>query len=335
MSGLIGGSGSTGSSLLRRILNRHSQIFCGPESSLFCKAPLYTDFNGSKSKILKRGFDGLRSNSWHVYRGVDLGLSEFGINQSNLEPWIENSNSLKEFATLFYKDVLDRNHKKIWLEKTPGNAYNFRAFYNCFPNAHLIHIYRNPFDTIASLFNRGFSHFQATCLYLLNTSFALAAEELDSYVELGYEDVVSDAKSALAPLLSMLRVGWEEKMLTGASEKYTDDTSKLKNWNYDETKPIGKKSIGRFNSLKKEDQDIILLACSSISISSTLSESEKLKYTTIRQLCERLNYLDQKPVEEKYFNMLKAQKRKDQFFRMHKTAFYNYFNYPIVLKKKA
>ncbi len=334
MSGLIGGSGSTGSSLLRRILNRHSKIYCGPESSLFCKAALYTDFKSNKRKILKKGIGGLRSNSWHVYRGVDLGLSEFGITQNEIEQCLHSSQSLDQFAELFFGQVLQNNNKSIWLEKTPGNAYNFRAFDALFEGAKIIHIYRNPYDTIASLFKRGFSPFQAVSLYLLNTSFALSAEKLDAYFEIAYEQLVSNAKKSILPLLSKFGLEWEETMLHGTSKVFEDDVSKLKHWGYDETMPIGQASVGRFHSLEEEHQNIILEACQLIWINEDLVQKSALSYDSIAALCKRLNYGEKEPQEYKYYSTLKSQKRMDLMFRVRKAAYFNYFNYPVVLKKQ-
>ena len=54
---LIGCSPSTGSSLLRRILNRHSQVFCGPETSLLTKKGFYSDWDLYKNRILNLNYD--------------------------------------------------------------------------------------------------------------------------------------------------------------------------------------------------------------------------------------------------------------------------------------
>ncbi len=69
---IMGGSGSTGSSLLKNILNRNSKIFAGTETSLFCKKGIYFNWSSAKSRLLKRGVRGLRNFGFHIYNGTDL-----------------------------------------------------------------------------------------------------------------------------------------------------------------------------------------------------------------------------------------------------------------------
>ena len=55
---VMGGSGSTGSSLLKNILNRHPDIFSGEETEFFAKKMIkilesYLDFVNVRSVIIK------------------------------------------------------------------------------------------------------------------------------------------------------------------------------------------------------------------------------------------------------------------------------------------
>ena len=64
---IMGGSGSTGSSLLKNIMNRHQEIFAGGETAFFAKKMIYDNWLKARSRILKRKLFGLRNFGWHIY----------------------------------------------------------------------------------------------------------------------------------------------------------------------------------------------------------------------------------------------------------------------------
>ena len=332
MAGLIGGSGSTGSSLLRHILNRNSHVFCGPETSLFCKPKLYDDWEKNKNSILKQGMGGLRSKSWHVFRGFELTKKESNVSIDLLTRMIEESKSFREFVTKYF-GTHQETDKDIWLEKTPGNAYCFRQFLKLFPEGKIIHIYRNPYDTIASLLNRGFSHYQATCIYLLNTSFALREKESVSYTQLSYESLVNQPVEEIKKICTHLGIPYEAKMLVANDMKYDDDPSKIQGWNYDETGQISEGSVGKFKSLKQIDQEIIIYACKTIQIADYTIKTEQLRHNNVLSLSKELGYTFKEQRTPAHYKTLKKQKSMDLWLRTRKNAFYNFFNYPIVLNK--
>jgi len=332
MAGLIGGSGSTGSSLLRQILNRNSHVFCGPETSLFCKPELYEDWKNNKNAILKTGYGGLRSKSWHIYRGFELTKKENNVSLDLLTQMIDESTSFQEFVQKYFGANLDLT-RNIWLEKTPGNAYCFRQFLQSFPKGKIIHIYRNPYDTIASLFNRGFSHYQATCIYILNTSFALREKNSPVYTQLSYESLVNKPVEQIKNLCTHLDVDYEAAMLESNDEKYDDDPSKIKGWNYDETGQISKGSIGKFETLKEKDKEIIIYACKTVQIADNTVKTEKLHHNNVLSLSKELGYSFKEKRTPAHYQLLKKEKFQDLLLRTRKNAFYNFFNYPMVLNK--
>lgn len=330
MAGLIGGSGSTGSSLLRQILNRHSHVFCGPETSLFCKSELYNNWSEHKKAIQKKGWGGLRSKSWHIFRGFELTKEEFNVTEDLLTRMIDQSETFKSFIEKYFEHCTESS-EDIWLEKTPGNAYGFRQFLNLFPKGKVIHIYRNPYDTIASLVSRGFSHYQATCIYLLNTTFALSSKNSSSYTQLSYERLVNNPKQEVTALCSHLEIAYEEEMLMPTDKTFSDDPTQIKGWTYDETAPIAKGSIGKFSTLSKKDQEIIIYACKSIHVAPNTFKKENLSHINIHSLSKELDYDFVELRTPSYYSVLKNQKNKDLWLRTKKNAYYNFFNYPIVL----
>ena len=148
---IMGGSGSTGSSLLKNILNRNQEIFAGGETSFFAKKMVYENWQKAKSKVLKRKFSGLRNHGWHLYNGTDLLQPEYLWDKDDLNAALKETNSLQEFCKVYYDKSLNEARASMWLEKTPANSACFSFFLKAFGQGKAIHMVRNPFDTIASL----------------------------------------------------------------------------------------------------------------------------------------------------------------------------------------
>ncbi len=333
MHGLIGGSGSTGSSLLRQLLNRHSKIFCGPESSLFCKAELFDNWEKHKNKIQSKGLGGLKSNSFHVYRGIDLTLAEYGFSENMILGLIEQSASFASFCKTLFGVALDRQQKSICLEKTPGNAYNFKRFVTTFPKGKLIHIYRNPYDAIASMMSRGFSCYYACSIYLLNTSFALSNKNHTNYFDLSYESLVTNNEQ-IKSLCKFLNVDFEDQMMQPHKHQFQDEPMNIGNWQYKENEMIGTRSVGRHKKLSLEQRSLIFSFCSSLQIKSKFATSHKLDFVSIKSICTHLGYKFQEGGSIDNLSLIKTQRREDLLFRTRKNAYYNLFNYPLELKKQ-
>lgn len=319
---IIGGSGSTGSSMFAQLLNRHSRIYCGPETALFSKLELYTGWEKHKSKIPGKG---LRNGSWHRYNGIDLAETDFLWKEKEIQNLTEETNNLEAFANLFFTRVLDANHKDIWCEKTPSNAIAFQQINNRFESGSIIHCVRNPYDTISSLMNRGFNVYYATALYLVNTAAGLSAKGAEIYQEVKYEELVDTPEKILKDIGSSLGFNFEAEMLAPSDEKV-----KIEGWAYSESDKIRKGSIGRFEKDHVGKKEQIINAVASLKISDSFCTIHQLQISTIEQICEELNY----PFIQgngKFKKILNNQRFVEQWNRLVKGYPYNFSNYPIEL----
>lgn len=286
---LMGGSGSTGSSLLKNILNRHETIFSGGETAFFAKKMIYENWDKVKLRVLKRKFRGLRNHGWHIYNGTDLLQPEYLWQKNELGALLKESRSLHEFTSSFYSKALNLKGANIWLEKTPANSACFRYFLNSFENGKVVHMVRNPFDTIASLMNRGFDVYYATGIYLLNSASGISTDGSDqSYREVKYEDLTMKPTQTVSELCDFLGVDFSVNMLKPQGEVV--HKPKLEGWQYDETREIGKGSVGRFKNLSDEMQDTIVEAVNLIKINNRGKAYYDLKVSTIAEICDRLGY---------------------------------------------
>ena len=103
---IMGGSGSTGSSLLKNILNRHHDIFSGGETAFFAKKMIYEKWKKARPRVLKRKLFGLRNHGWHIYNGTDLLQQEYLWDEVDLEAALMTSSSLKEFTSIYYEKAM-------------------------------------------------------------------------------------------------------------------------------------------------------------------------------------------------------------------------------------
>lgn len=327
---IMGGSGSTGSSLLKNILNRHHEIFSGGETAFFAKKSIYENWKTARYKVLKRKYSGLRNHGWHIYNGTDLLQKEYLWGRSELETLLQKSNSLLEFTSSFYERPLELNDANLWLEKTPANSACFTFFLNSFQNGKAIHVVRNPFDTIASLMNRGYNLYYATGIYLLNTACGVAASKSKRVHTVKYEDLTTKPDETVRKLCSFLDIDFSYEMLQPQGEVLS--LSKLDGWQYDETKAIAKGSVGRFNKLSDNVQHSIMEAVNLIQINGQGKAYYNTGAVNIKDLCEELGYVFYDLGKTTTSQSLKKMLVKDRFTRLRRgypTGIY----YPLEIRK--
>ncbi len=327
---IMGGSGSTGSSLLKNILNRHQEVFSGGETAFFAKKMIYENWTKARSRVLKRRFYGLRNHGWHIYNGTDLLQSEYLWKKDELENLLRNSDSLHAFTSAFYQKPLDLHGANIWLEKTPANSACFSSFLNTFQSGKVIHVVRNPFDTIASLQNRGIDLYYATGIYLLNAACGIAVKKSDRSCTIKYEDLIANSEETIRGVCRFLGIDYRPDMLEPQGEVV--DKPKLRGWNYDETEAIGRKSVGRFNQLNDEAQNAIMEAVNMINVNTKGQAYYNTRIRNVKDICEDLGYDFYDLGKTSTFKSLKKQQRKDRWNRVSRgypTGFY----YPLEIRK--
>jgi hypothetical protein len=204
---LIGGCGSSGTTLVRRMLNRHPQVSCGPESTVFLE---------------------------RITRPAELG-TRTGFQPGEIEAWQRASRSQAEFIDLFQAACLARTGKRIWADKTPENIRRLDFLWRHFPAARFIHIIRDGRDVACSLRQqswmklgeRGSLATLARCgdYWVDRVAIRRSAKSDPRYIELRYEELVREPEKALRPTLEFLGLDWSEQMLSPDAEAGGDPTA--------------------------------------------------------------------------------------------------------------
>lgn len=178
----------SGTTLLRLLLDSHSNISCGPETGFL------TDF----ARIT-------RDPMWPH-------LQQYGFPK---EYW---HRKVAELFDSFQRDYARARGKVRWAEKTPNYALHLDYINELFPTCQVVHIIRDGRDVVASHLDRwGYiSAVKATRkwpLYIDRTRRAGARLPADRYQEVRYEDLVGDTEAVMRKLLDFLGEPWDEGVL--------------------------------------------------------------------------------------------------------------------------
>jgi protein-tyrosine sulfotransferase len=230
----IGGCGRSGTTLLREILNRHSKLFCGPETSMF-GMPFWPD-NISKM--------------WN-------------LDEKTLKSSAQVTDNLVHFAEKFYIGQSSRAGKTRPADKTPNNIRVIGKLLTWFPNARFIHIIRDGRDVSCSLRNHPKEKIDkgkivpalinrpiAECAqrWLSDTSSGLVYRAHPRYHELKYEDLVTDPETVLRELCEFLDEDYQPSMVDpSASRDDNMNVGRLVN-NQNSKEKVSNRSLGRWRS---------------------------------------------------------------------------------------
>lgn len=129
---VVGGCHRSGTSLLRRVLNAHSNIYCGPEVKFF--RDFYGDYFDDRIRHLR-----------------------FAESARALLPEAELFDILGKAYLRILDSAAQRAGKRRWADKNPENVLYLDAWNRLLGAGWvLVHVVRNPLDTLASIAERPF-----------------------------------------------------------------------------------------------------------------------------------------------------------------------------------
>jgi protein-tyrosine sulfotransferase len=226
----IGGCGRSGTTLFKQILNRHSRLACGPETSMF----------------------GLPFNPENIGPYWDLDVEA-------VRERAERCRTLVEFAEGFYAEFLRVEGKARWADKTPNNVRARPRLLTWFPRGRFIHVIRDGRDVACSLRHHPRERVERGRIvpvqrnnpiprcaerWLADTSAGLAFRGHPRCLEVRYEDLVGNAEAVLRRVCEFIGEPFESAMLEPAGSGRVRTGQTLNNRNADER--ISASSIGRW-----------------------------------------------------------------------------------------
>ena len=190
---IMGGAPRSGTTLLRRIFDRHPAITAGAESKLFVPAA----FN------------------------LEWLAESYAIPLAELSSMREASRSQAAFIDAFAARVRTQTGKSRWAEKTPMNIRNLDWIGEHVPAASVVHIIRDGRDVVCSmrqhpdwrwkdggwekvLVPRPVETYAQR--WVTDTAMGMAWRDRSTYVEVRYEDLVTDPEPVLRSICQSIGV---------------------------------------------------------------------------------------------------------------------------------
>lgn len=217
-----------GTTLLRLMLNKHSNISIPPEShfliSLFKKFAPQQVLNKEEQHVAKEIISSHpRFSTWNISLADFDGIIDLLPEQCPLPLLVKK----------LFEMQIESTGKKIWGEKTPEYIDIIPQLAAAFPRARFISIIRDGRDVAMSLQQRGW---QGWSVYQRATYWKQCVHKMSRLEELSttclaikYEDIVLNTKDALTAISNFLEIKFEETILDfheDAAQNITDQEIK-------------------------------------------------------------------------------------------------------------
>lgn len=240
---IVGGCYRSGTSLVRRILNAHSRIYCGPEVKFF------RDFYGN-------------------YFHDPIRHLRFTTSARNLLPEPELLKVLGGAFVTLQERAAEMAGKPRWADKNPENVLYLDQWQRLLGEEWLmVHVVRNPLDTLASIKEMEFpltipAELDArTNLYnrYIQAGTDFGSAHPDRYHRVLYEELVSNPAQVVYALMSWLDECFEPEQRTFNNLSHQ---SGLEDPKVAKTSTIHRQAVGRWRELlTPEEATQIAEAC--------------------------------------------------------------------------
>lgn len=211
------GSGRSGNTLLRRILQAHSEIHIPPENHALGAAITLYRYN--------------RALSWPHLVDLILGTFQFshGFDAFDLElrPLAEQlheapeaQRNLAQLLDSFYRFHAEAHGQQCvhWGDKTPLNTFNAFKIASVFPRVRFIHIVRDGVDVVESYVRAGLIPSHEDAARRWSSSVETAHQVQRRYgkqcFEIRYEELVREPERIVHRLCDFLGIDFEPSMLS-------------------------------------------------------------------------------------------------------------------------
>jgi len=213
---IVLGVGRSGTTLLRVMLDRNSQIAI-PYESFFVTPLAYR--HGSKPDL-----EDFLDDLGRFYQ-----LYEWGISPDDVRPKLRNGMTTGEAIAAVFEVYAEREGKPRWGDKTPLYMQSLPLIERLFPDAVWVHLVRDGRDAALSFLSlpEGFSgrtwaqpRTAAQFAARWRTEILAARQLKGPYLELSYEDLVTEPERELRRVCEHASLPWEPAMLdhTGVNE---------------------------------------------------------------------------------------------------------------------
>ncbi len=214
----IVGNPRSGTKLLKNLLNQNPRIsLCYVETHFIPHfVHKYGDpvFLNTKEKLdaFYSEFNNLPFQAWNQDMGNKL------LSRADMDPikYMTSWGDICEYIIRFYSDEHDRE-TTIWGDKTPSYMIEMPLLKRLYPASKFIHIIRDPRDVALSA-KKAWGHNLYRVATKWHDNLKLARQQAQTlggdYIEVFYEDVITDSETTLQKLCDFLDVTFTPGMLS-------------------------------------------------------------------------------------------------------------------------
>jgi len=318
----IGGAGHSGTSMLFRMISKHSNSLSISSESRVAES---LDLLEKEYHNLSSLEDKLNFMEKTAFYGVSFKKKkyEYDNNRKNL---LEGSLSVEDLSGLFYKDYqklilkgLEKNKLDFMVEKTPSNVFHTKEISKLSKNFKLIVIHRDVRDVVASLKKRYLTLLESPEVFshnlelkkldkdynlvidsffwnkLVKRSFKDLSIYGDSKIKIiSYEEFVNNPKKITKSLCKWLEIDYTDKMLDLKGRNSADIKNNRKSG-------ISASSVGNYKKILNVEE---------ISVIEKYAE-HGMKKLNLDFQCQNLNSIKKLNYEiNSYFKILSRMKKR-------------------------
>ena len=211
------GTGRSGTTLLRQMMNAHPRIHITHEASFYSYAR-HAPPDGDGREWLERYFDTFS------FRWLRLDPAEV---RAALPQHIPLSR-VDEICRVIMRLKAQKQGKVRYGEKNPLDTHNLQRIFADFADPRVIYITRDPRPTMQSFGRMPFG----TSSSLINSilckmQFDHVEPYLDRILEVRLEDLAQDPRAAMSRILQFVGEPWDDAVLDHVSQSNTDDVPPL------------------------------------------------------------------------------------------------------------
>lgn len=205
----IVGVGRSGTTMLRLMLDAHPELAIPPETHFVPELIDAIDSGASPAEAVR----------------VMTAVRQWGdlqIDEAEVLGAFEGLDSFDAGAALraFYAIYLQRQDKPRWGEKTPAYVRNMRKIERALPEARFIHVIRDGRDVALSRWKRTLGEGERAPAAQVADGWQRRirraqkqGRRLGHYIEVRYEDLVTDTEGELRRIAEFVRLDWDPVML--------------------------------------------------------------------------------------------------------------------------
>lgn len=227
----------SGTTLLSRLLDNHSQLSVFPEETLYRKWSKLTfsspsqcvDYLEKNTLVGHLNKDNEKENI-HKARGIIKNANfQYDTFIENFKSKIPGLKTTEIYENLHYAYIqshfgdCDLKNIQYFVEKTPANESRLHSFFNSWSDAKAVYIYRHPLDVIYShsLKNNQWhlmdsSDFIRRVINWKNSLQAIRKSSIrypDKILIIGYEDLISNTRQMMKNIADFLNISEDESLL--------------------------------------------------------------------------------------------------------------------------